>query len=794
MAVVGGIVAGATASYVGASLVVAVGVGIAAAVAYDYAMDALMEDATVDTMGGRNVNTKATTGAREIVYGKIRKGGNILWQDVAGENNKFLYQITAISHSECQSIDKVYFDGDEAWSGGVYNSNYFESNNLNIVKIEVKTGTSTQSEISTVTTGTDTAVSYWVNSGANKHTLSNIAYVWTRFTHNPEKFPNGAPAVTALIQGRKVYDPRVSGHSESNPATWAFSRNPVLCLFDYLRNEDFGAGIPASEFDEAQIESAATFCDASVGTPARTRYVCDGVVNTGQSIRQNIKNLLTCMNGRITYAGGKLRIEPYQYSTPHSTDLDEDIITSGFTVTTKTPRQDNYNVVKGTFVSEDINYVQTEYTQQDSSNDDYVTADGGKHTLVLDLPFTTNTIRAQRLAKLVLLRSRMQSRIKTRVNAKGLDYKVGDNVNVTNAKFGIVDNVYEITNCSIGFDKESGVYVDIEARENSSAVYDHTASTDIEFTAGQVITLPDRPTVAAVDANSITVEPHLRYMEQSGDYRTGILIRWDAPDGVKVDLYDVTVQNIGRGIKKRYSPTETELFVGYSADGVDIKIAVRNIQGFFSPTVTAQFNVGNGNQLEWVDFPVTHDFSLKVADAQATPTTAQWVEAAMGAPLASGSILTVVEENALGIVVDVENYVWKPNFRVGIPHGYDSIEANGNVALGSSETFQTLNAFYIPDEVRDNYTITFSISVNVIRSNFGLTEANLGLYLNAQTAASNNLGDYCTFGTRLLPSYYNNVTITDEKSYLYYNLDVTLTAQFGSQTETVPFRIYGSIR
>ena len=88
MAVVGGIVAGATASYVGASLVVAVGVGIAAAVAYDYAMDALMEDATVDTMGGRNVNTKATTGAREIVYGMPHSVWKDKYQTEASEDQK----------------------------------------------------------------------------------------------------------------------------------------------------------------------------------------------------------------------------------------------------------------------------------------------------------------------------------------------------------------------------------------------------------------------------------------------------------------------------------------------------------------------------------------------------------------------------------------------------------------------------------------------------------------------------------------------------------------------------------
>ena len=54
MAIVAGIVAGGTAVAVGASALVAVGVGLVAASAYDYAIDSLMEDAAVDTMSGRD--------------------------------------------------------------------------------------------------------------------------------------------------------------------------------------------------------------------------------------------------------------------------------------------------------------------------------------------------------------------------------------------------------------------------------------------------------------------------------------------------------------------------------------------------------------------------------------------------------------------------------------------------------------------------------------------------------------------------------------------------------------------
>jgi hypothetical protein len=165
MAVVGAIVGGLGAAALGTSAVVAIGVGIASAYAVDYAMDSMMEDAAVDTMGGRNVNTKETTKSREIVYGEIRKGGNILWQDVAGSNNKYLYQITALAHDMCEGIEKVYLDRDLVWYNGTYQGDWWQSGGGVKLDVQVRDGGRAQSEISTGSANTDTHVDYWVNNG-----------------------------------------------------------------------------------------------------------------------------------------------------------------------------------------------------------------------------------------------------------------------------------------------------------------------------------------------------------------------------------------------------------------------------------------------------------------------------------------------------------------------------------------------------------------------------------------------------------------------------------------------------
>lgn len=795
MAIVGGVVGGLAASAAGASVLVAVGVGIASAVAVDYAMDAMMEDVAVDTMGGRNVNTKESTKAREIVYGEIRKGGNILWQDVAGTNNKYLYQITALAHDECQSIEKVYLDRELAWHNGTYQGIWANGNKLNIV---VKDGDRAQSEISTGSSSSDTYVDYWVNNGTYKHRLQRIAYVWTRFEFDREKYPNGVPTVTALIKGRKVYDPRIYSHDPDDGDTWAFSNNPVLCLLDYLRSETYGAGISMDEFDESQIQDAANYCNNMVGTPSRKRYMCDGVVNTSQSIRQNIKNLLSCMNGRITYAGGKLRIEPYQYATPHSTPLNEDIITGNFTVVAKTPRQDNYNVVKGTYVSKHIDYIKTEYPQQDTSSNtnNYEDVDGGTHVLNLDLPFTTDTISAQRLAKLVLLRSRMQKRIKARLNAKGLNYRVGDNVSVTNTKFGIVDNVYEIINCTIGFDFESGVYVDIEARENSSEIYDHTASTDTEYVAGEVIELPKAPSIAAVDPSTIQAIAAFRFSENTEFFHRGIEITWSPPAGVDVDYYHVRAVPTGYAEPTRLDQREYEPYAmrfGENTYHWDVYVKVVNKQGVISDWAKkSNINVGV------VDKPTLEEHYLVTDDIDMTISRATWVELTGSQPNI-GSRLTLIEENEQGTVTDSRLYLWSPEFQVYDYNPFNTRYPYPDGAFipnGTASVFDKMNIFWNKNKglLGGEYNLAFSIHSTTYTSNCGANSTNCPITLGQANALGGTPMMVATL--QLAPSFYNNATVDENETYaLRVSVYVVVRATWGQgQTEDLPFNLSGLVR
>jgi hypothetical protein len=146
----------------------------------------------------------------------------------------------------------------------------------------------------------------------------------------------------------------------------------------------------------------------------------DGVIDTGNSIKANIENMLGSMIGRLVYSGGKFEIHAGEYVAPTVT-IDESMIIGEISVQTKQSRRSAYNGVKGVFLSEEDNYILADYPAQISST--YATQDGDPIYLGYALPYTVNNVRAQRLAKLALRRSRQQEAITIPCNLNALKFK-----------------------------------------------------------------------------------------------------------------------------------------------------------------------------------------------------------------------------------------------------------------------------------------------------------------------------------------------------------------------------------
>lgn len=616
MAVFVAVAAGASAIAMGATIVTAVAVGVVAAATYDYMMDSLVPDEQiVDTMTGRKVTKKETLGTRKVVIGNVRVGGNIVYQAVSGTNNRYLHYIVAFSGDTAHYLESIYLDDELAWnrlskaSAGGYRGQYSTNED----------GSASQTGRSLLIVHKDGEYDQTAVQGhdlpdewTTDHRLRGICYAYIRFDHEHDRFKQGVPKISASIKGMPLYNPRTdqnhpiydsSRSDEHNnysvPSSWDYQDNSAIVLYNYMRNNWYGLNVPDSDFDHTSLQNAIDLCDEDVTITGGTqkRYTCNGIIDTSASIRSNISSILSSMNGKLMYANGKYHIMPYAYQEPHSQVIDDDLIVGSIQFSTKTSRKNLFNTVKGKFVNEDDGYEQTEYPTQHSAT--YETEDGERLEKEFDQPMVTNHTRAQRLARLKLLRSRMMTTIKATLNAGALVYKVGDTVKVTSSTFGVTEQEFEITNLRINVDKEKGITVDIEARETSEDIFDWEASDAEDFTSGNTVDLPtSRP------SQTVVAPTNVRVINAGTRFNRGVKqvkISWDGVqqiDGANpyepfFNEYIVTVQSARNKNYQRYTTTETTQIVeiqDYATDitnaSTTVRVYTRNGNGFLSSAGT----------------------------------------------------------------------------------------------------------------------------------------------------------------------------------------------------------------
>lgn len=509
--VVGGFAAGAAGIIAGglSSLAIGAAVGYGLKATFDYVMDSMVDDVSVDTMGGRTVTKKDSTATRKIVYGTVRTGGTIVYQENSGTENEFLHNVVVFSEGEINEISEIYFDDVKVLGlvdGNIRYYNKYSTNadgtasqNSDVVDIELSSGASINNALTSLTT-------YQVE-WSEDHDLSKIAHAYIRLRYSDEIYTNGFPKITAIIKGKHHYDPRqdstATAYSGSgsqridDESTWEYSNNSAVCLLNYMLDDRIGLGESLDAFDAPSLLASMDDCDSDAtiyNNLTQKKYTCDGIIDSKNSHKANIQNILTSMNGQLLYSGGKYHVKSYKYEIPHSQVVTEDMILGDIDIATKVSRRSLYNRVKGKFVSEEDNYVMTEYPTQiyyeaGTTNLPFEIDDGETLYHEYNLPMTTNHIRAQRLARLTMLRSRMQSSIKFSTNAKGLLYTVGDNIKVTNSTLGIIAKVYQIQRLNVRPDTEKGLTVHIEAKENVEEFYNWAITDVLDFDSGQTVSL-----------------------------------------------------------------------------------------------------------------------------------------------------------------------------------------------------------------------------------------------------------------------------------------------------------------
>ena len=617
--------------------------------------------------GGTTVSAKNSVATRRLIYGKTRVGGTIVFSGSSGTDNRYLWQVYALADTAYKTTSapfnptpalndlvSVYFDDElvATYSGGTFT--YQPDWRLSSAQTNVSPYVSTYFYDGSQTAHLNVDHSEW----GTDHELRGIAYVGMRFVYDQDRYINGLPNVSFVVEGRKVYDPRkdstsehynvslgVSTHRENNPVTWQYSQNPALCLLDYMRDPTYGLGEPMSSFTD--LRSAIDDCDDVVpltSSSNQARYKCGGVIDSGNKIATNIENILSSMGGKLYYSQGKYRIKPLVDNTvAESTVITEDMMIGEVKLATRTSRRNQYNIVKGKFNDEDANYIATDYPAK--TIDTYRTADGADLALDVDLPMTTNHDRAQAIAYSMLKKSRNQATINLKLNLAGYRYDIGDLVKVTYSKFGYVEKTFEIQHLQIIPDPELGIYVDITAVEDDPSQYTYDTSTAVTRITPSEVSVYQGRTVNAPDSlsTSVTVEP-----DENGNLnpRIEIMIQ-DEPDPF-VTHYQLHVYKIpvfGASGHEGYIPQGIEFNLDklFSAEKVHtialpfdsvgfyrVTCEAVNVQGIHSDHVSSEYQITVSERERLTITPDTENYYTIQQSTDLTQPTLEQMEIAKG--------------------------------------------------------------------------------------------------------------------------------------------------------------------
>lgn len=291
--------------------------------------------------------------------------------------------------------------------------------------------------------------------------------------------------------------------------TVTFNNNPVNVLLDYMRNSRYGKGLANDTLAWGSIVTAARLCDQVVAYTDSTTgkaFTCDAVLDTGASIMDNIKQVLSGYRGMLPYQQGK-----FVFKIEHGGD-DTDIAatpTLPAVVFTATPdniiggvsidgdsKQTRCNRCRVTYIDPFADFQPNEVIFPDEGDTDdvaFLAADGVRLEKSVTLATVASREQALQYGEVFVRRSRNAKIISFATNLSGANASVGDLVRVVNPVIGL-DGVIRVSDVRINAEGD----IEITGYEHQSTAYAIQAkATDIVRPA---LILPDPLLVGAPSA------------------------------------------------------------------------------------------------------------------------------------------------------------------------------------------------------------------------------------------------------------------------------------------------------
>ena len=540
-------------------------------------------------MGNRTLNAKQAIAPRRVAYGLVQLGGVYTDIHTTGATNEYAHLVYTLTGHKIHAFKKVLFDGVEVPNAltGTPTGNF-----AGFAWFEFKLGASGEPAFPNYVAEDP---SHWTSA----HRQEGCASVHVKLKWDQDKFPNGVPEIRFEVETKEVYDPRSS--------TTGYSTNAALCVADYMMDAAVGLGIPLSEINSAALIAAANICDEDVALKAggtQKRYDCNGSFELNTTPSDALRAMLSAMAGDVVYTGGQWYVHAGAYRAPTLTFSDDDLA-GPIKVQVKAQRADICNAVQGVYVSPAHSWQPTSFPPVRSTA--YRTEDNGEELWKdIQLPFTTDYIRAQRLAKITLETSRRQLTADVTWKLGAWQVIPGDGLYWTRPRFGWSPKEFRVrslqllttsdNNSSANEASGPALIVQHGLQEWDANVYAWTAASDEQDDiVNGVGTLPQPSQCAAPTAVTLTSGAPTAIIRVDGVVISRLKVSWTAPN----DAFVLNGGKIHVSYKKHADSvwiyegpvdgSATEVYLSDVSDGVayDVLLQAENSYGVRSALVTA---------------------------------------------------------------------------------------------------------------------------------------------------------------------------------------------------------------
>jgi hypothetical protein len=521
------------------------------------------------------VTVRQPAAAWRVVYGQTRVGGTYAFVHTTN-NNKYLHLVIMLAGHEVEEIGDIWFDDEVVPldTSGDATGKY-----ENRVRVAKALGTTDQVAFSDLVAE---AGDKWTTA----HRLRGRAAIYVRLQFDTNKFPNGVPNISAIVKGKKVYDPRTD--------TTYWTDNWALCLADYLNNPGYGMGAAyGDEIAADDLIAAANIADEEVDvagdeSPPQTqaRYTVNGAFDTDRKPIDVLEDLENAGAGKVFHAGGRWRIKAGAWYPPTIT-FDENDLRGPLKVQTLLSRRDNFNAVKGTYSSPDNNYQETDFPAIVSAA--FQAADGGERVYAdISLPFTQTASAAQRLAKIALLKARQPITVdRAPFGLAAYRVQCGDTIGLDNSRFAWSAKAFEIEMATLeigGSDDGAPLLgVNMVLRESDASVYDWSTSEEQTVDPAPNTDFPDPFNVEPPSSLTLESGGDVLLLLNEGSVISRIRVTWTPPEDAFVVQYDIAWKKSTEAVwnSQIFGAGLDEWFIAPVEDSVayDVRLRTINIQG-----------------------------------------------------------------------------------------------------------------------------------------------------------------------------------------------------------------------